>query len=299
MENYGPVLCLFVIWGGFTLLIHLILRMTGERGALMLFRVTTVLGMLCMAFAFGQNDLANCATPGLAAWRLWQHASMGAEAASKIPIPLWALFGCGLLMAMGMNTRNAQRVTRAAVNTGSQHDHIALYAPRWCQRLAHRLLRNKPTSKSLAPPPSLDAHGKRLHFDPLRASVIMSVSASVIAFASSRGLPVSTTYVAFAAVVATGMADRVMSYGDADLKIGRAIWVVVSWFLAAIIAMIAAGATAWVIVQFSRTGLLLTVGSNLIIRQLIKKWSDRHEVAHHEALSQRLRTLSLPDQPVD
>ena len=44
-------------------------------------------------------------------------------------IPHWWLFGCGLLMVMGMTTKSAQRVTRAAVNTGSQYDHIALYAP--------------------------------------------------------------------------------------------------------------------------------------------------------------------------
>ena len=68
--------------------------------------------------------------------------------------------------------------------------------------------------------PASSETGKKIHYDTLRASVITGVSASVIAFASGRGLPVSTTYVAFAAVLGTGLSDRVFSRGDADLKIG-------------------------------------------------------------------------------
>ena len=85
-----------------------------------------------MAFAFGQNDLANAAPPGLAGFTLWRHGAGAdelANIATKIPIPLWALFGCGVLMASGMFTTYAQRVTRAEVNTGSQFDHVTLYAP--------------------------------------------------------------------------------------------------------------------------------------------------------------------------
>jgi phosphate/sulfate permease len=38
-----------------------------QESAKRLFPLLTLLGMLSMAFAFGQNDLANCASPGLAA----------------------------------------------------------------------------------------------------------------------------------------------------------------------------------------------------------------------------------------
>ena len=117
-----------------------------------------------------------------------------ADIATKIPIPIWALFGCGLLMATGMFTTYAQRVTRAEINTGSQFDRVALYAPAWCQWLARCLLSFRRKGSDVAPPPARTRRGKKLHYDAVRASVIMSVSASVIALASSRGLPVSTTY---------------------------------------------------------------------------------------------------------
>ena len=289
IDAYGVVLPLLALWGLLTLMVHVVLTVTRERGVYWLFRVTTVLGMLCMSFAFGQNDLANAASPGLSVLMLWQNAARGVEAATAIPLPPWALLGCGLLMALGMATPSAQRVTRAAVNTGSQFDRIALYAPRWCRAIARYFIGRPEGASPLAPPPSFDARGKRVHFDPLRASVIMSISAGVIAFASSRGMPVSTTYVAFAAIISTGMADRVMSYGDADLKIGRAIWVVFSWFAGAGLAMAAAALTAFVIVRLGTIGLLAMIAGNLTLRAWVARRADRHERIYHEELSRRLR----------
>ncbi|MBN1851460.1 MAG: inorganic phosphate transporter [Pirellulales bacterium] len=64
-EVYSEWLVLMVMWGVFTLITHLILVATHQRSAKYLFPATAVLGMICMAFAFGQNDLANAASPGL------------------------------------------------------------------------------------------------------------------------------------------------------------------------------------------------------------------------------------------
>ena len=112
-----------------------------------------------------------------------------------------------------------------------------------------------------------------MHYDALRACVMMSVSASVIATASSLGLPVSTTYVAFAAVVATGMADRIFQRGDAELKLARAIWVITSWILSA---LIAAG-SAFLVAKIVRTGVWGIIGClavNLTIRHFLKRRAD-------------------------
>jgi phosphate/sulfate permease len=284
-EVYGDAVVLLGLWAICTLLVYFMLIVTGERGTKHLFQVTAVLGMMCMAFAFGQNDLANCASPGLSAFNLWQHAEgTGEEAvkiATKIPIPNWALFGCGFLIVLGMTTTHAQRVTRAEVNTGSQFGHVALYAPAWCQSLARALLRLRPQGRELAPEPEITQRGKKLHYDALRASVIMAVSASVIALASSHGLPVSTTYVAFAAVVATGLADRVMARGDAELKVGRAIWVIFSWFFAAFIAMVATAVVANVILYLTTTGLVLCLAANFTVRLVAKRRSDAQEKRVH------------------
>lgn len=280
LERYGMFPVLVSSWFVCTMTVQLGLMVMKEAGTRLLFPTMAVLGMVCMAFAFGQNDLANCASPGLSAWWLHRNAEQSVSAATAIPIPPWALFGCGVLMAMGMSTRTAQRVTRAAVNTGSQFDQVALWAPKWCRAVARLVVRSGPPASDIAPPSAL-TDGKKAHYDSLRASVIMSVSASVIAFASSRGLPVSTTYVAFAAVVATGWGDRVFQRGDADLKMGRAIWVTVSWAMAAAIATVAAGMVAFAIFQFGLLGLALTLGSNLWVRFYFKRRADSHEERYH------------------
>ena len=125
--------------------------------------------------------------------------------------------------------------------------------------------------------PAQTPAGKSVHYDVLRACVILSVSACVIATASGLGLPVSTTYVTFAAVVATGMADRIYQRGDAALKLGRTVWVVFSWFSAAVIAAVAAGLTCLVVYHIGTTGMALSLLANLIIRQILKTRGDAQE----------------------
>jgi phosphate/sulfate permease len=283
-DYYGPVAMLILLWGGFAILVHATLVLLKERAARWLFPVLTVLGMMCMAFAFGQNDLANCASPGLATLHTVKHMDEGLGTVTKVPINRSWLVVCGCLMAAGMFTKTSQRVTRAAVRTGSAGDHVKLWAPRWCIQLAGVLLRSRPKTGALAPEAAVTPDGKTAHYDMLRASVIMAVSASVIATASSLGLPVSTTYVAFAAIVATGMADRIFRRGDAALKLGRSIWVVFSWFMAAVIATVAAGVVCRCVYHLGIAGMVLAIGTNLVIRTVVKRRADaQHQRVRAEA----------------
>jgi phosphate/sulfate permease len=298
-DEYGSVVVILVLWGACTLLVHLALVATNRFGYKYLFSVTAVLGMICMAFAFGQNDLANAASPGLSGFTLWWHgspASGPAAMGSEVAIPIFALFGCGVLMASGMFTQYAQRVTRAEVNTGSQFDQVALYAPGWCRWIARNLLFLRPGRSSLAPEPSVTEAGKKVHYDTLRASVITGVSASVIAFASGRGLPVSTTYVAFAAVLGSGFGDRVFARGDADRKVGRAIWVISCWFLAPMIALLATGCVAVTVYNLGMGGLALCLVLNFGVRYVFRRRADAHEKKYHVAASKDVAAATQPGE---
>jgi len=267
----GAMLFMFM-WGVFAIVIHLLLVVYRKRAARLLFPALSILGMIAMAFAFGQNDLANCASPGLAAFTLIQKQDV--RIGTEVPIAGWMLLVCGGLLFVGMTTKNAERVTQAAVSTGSMGDHVELWAPRWCVKLATRLLRYRRRERALAPRAAFTPTGTTLHYDTLRACVIMSVSASVIATASSLGLPVSTTYVAFAAVVATGMADRIFQRGDAELKLARAIWVVASWFMAAFIAAAATAVVATLVYHFTLWGMFACLAANLVVRRTLKSRAD-------------------------
>jgi len=283
------------IWAGCAASIYVAVAALGRTAAKAVFPVLTVVGMVAMAIAFGQNDLANCASPGLAAANLIQHWDAGVVSASKIPLAVWALALCGLFMAAGMFTRKAARVTENEVNTGSSHDTVNLWAPRWCGQVARVFARSAPprgtATMTARPTRALGGLNPR-HYDALRAAVILSVSASVIATASSLGLPVSTTYVAFAAVIATGMADKVFVHGDANLKMARAIWVVFTWFAASIVAAVAAGITATLLYLAIRSGLgipglMFGLAANLIVRWMLTHRADRQAHASEVAATAR------------
>ena len=286
-QVYGPMVTIVVLWAVYAAIIHALLVLFGKRVAKRMFPVLAVIGMLAMAFAFGQNDLANCASPGLAALHLLWHSDEGVAEATEVPIATWTLAACGLLLVVGMTTRNAQRVTSAEVHAGSMAHQVRLWAPSWCITLARLLLRYRRRRPVLAPLPEITRAGKIMHYDALRACVILAVSASVIATASGFGLPVSTTYVAFAAVIATGMADRILQRGDADLKLARTIWVVFSWFVAAIIAAICAGVVCLLVYRAGVVGITVAIGGNLAIRRVLKKRADAQEQRVREATHER------------
>jgi len=297
-QAYGEWLVLLLMWSGFTLATYIAIAVSNQERMKYLFHATAILGMICMAFAFGQNDLANAASPGLASLTLWRNSSSAsdlANVATAVAIPMWALFVCGLLIASGMFTNYAQRVTRAEVNTGSQFESVSLYAPNWCRAIARVFVRMRGSHGPLAPALGFNERGKKVHYDTLRASVITSVSAGVIAFASGRGLPVSTTYVAFAAVLGTGLADRVFVRGEADKKMGRAIWVVTCWFLSPLIAMAATGILATLVYRFAVAGLAMCFAINLTARWYFRRRADAHESKYHPQASKRKSALDEED----
>ncbi len=269
LDEFG-VIVLLVLWAIFTCFIWIVIRIGGDRITKGLFASMAILGMLVIALAFGQNDLANCASPGVASLMIWKD---GALAASK-SVPMFLLFGCGFLLVIGMGTKTAQRVTRAEVNTGSQGDVVRLYAPQWCVRIAKLIVPQPHPQEALAPEPEIIPNHKIQHYDALRAAVITSVSGSVIAFASGLGLPVSTTYVSFAAVVATGWADRIFLRGDSHLKLGRTIWVVFCWFASAFLAAIVSAIFSFIVSSLSQAGILLCLAINLVLFFVVKKRAD-------------------------
>lgn len=284
IDMASPTVALFGMWAFFTGVCSTVLAWGGRWLQENLFSALAILGMLAIAVAFGQNDLANCASPGLASFMILREGAFHA----KVPVPAYLLFGCGVLLFIGMLTRNAQRVTRAEVNTGSQSDIVRLYSPRWCLRLAKWLRPEQRPEEALAPREPLVTEGKHQHYDALRAAVITSVSASVIAFASSLSFPVSTTYVSFAAVVSTGWSDRIFQRGDAAPKIARTIWVVFCWFFSAVLAASLTAVVALLVSNLATVGILIALAANITVRTYMKRRADRQDARlQEEALLRR------------
>ena len=286
-DTLGAPFALLIIWAGLSFLTFLAIHFWSKIVSKKLFAALAVLGMVSTAIAFGQNDLANCASPGLAIFMILQKG----ELAGSVDVHWFWLFCCGVLLFLGMTTKTAQRVTRAEVNTGSQGDLVRLYAPQWCIAVAKWIVPKTGQDHALSPKPLTSNQNKMQHYDALRAAVITSVTGSVIAFASGMGLPVSTTYVAFAAVIATGWADKIFARGDAALKMGRTIWVVFCWFFSALVAAVIAGVVAKIIHLGGTFGILIGLAGNLTVRYFMKQRADKHETHLKEQANLRKQAL--------
>ena len=299
IEEFGAVPVVLGLWLLFAVLIHFGLIIFRHKLAVRLFPYLAILGTFCMGFAFGQNDLANCAAPGLSAITLIQHRHDGVDLASNVNLAPWMLVACGLLLLTGMFTKRAHRVTEAAVGAGSMSNVVALYAPRWCLGIARKVIqirgRGDLATASLAPSPLRPGTDEVRDYDSVRACVILGVSASVIAMASSFKLPVSTTYVTFAAVVATGAADRILQRGDADLKLARTIWVIFSWFSGAAIAAVAAYGVCKLIATTGVAGIVGGLGLNFVVRMFLRKRGDAQAKRTQESAEERQNPEQFTD----
>lgn len=283
-EQFGYFYTLVAIALVMTVLFYVLMFTNKQTVMKWLFPGLAIIGMIGLAIAFGQNDLANCASPGVASYMIFMEGSNHTEA----EIPLWLLFGCGVLLFLGMTTKRAQRVTRSEVNTGSQGDIVRLYAPQWCISVARLFVVSE---KNQPKPKPEQIINKTQHYDALRAAVITSVSASVIAFASGMKMPVSTTYVTFAAVISTGWADRIFSHGDAALKLGRTIWVVFTWFFSAFLSAATTAVCVLLVYNLGVVGILLCLSANFFVRQYMKSRSDRHEEKMKQEANERKQML--------
>lgn len=95
-------------------------------------------------------------------------------------------------------------------------------------------------------------------FDMIRASVNLSVASSLIAFATSLKLPLSTTYVTFMVAMGTSLSDKAWGRESAVYRITGVLTVVGGWFLTALIAFLFAAAVAVLIYYTEWIGLLLS-----------------------------------------
>jgi Flp pilus assembly protein TadB len=77
-----------------------------------------------------------------------------------------------------------------------------------------------------------------------------------------------------------------------ELKLGRSIWVVTSWFLAALMATVITGVVCVVVYYVGAAGMAACVAANLVVRRIIKRRADAQEQRVREEAAARM----MPDE---
>lgn len=258
---------ILITFAGSALIMQLLLSLFRVN----ILRIVVLFGTFSLAMAFAGNDLVNfigAPMAGFEAFKAWR--ASGSEADSflmsflKEPVQTntWFLLAAGAVMTLTLwLSAKARTVTETEIGLSRQEEGYENFEPNAMARQIVRFFRNiiggiqfiLPRSVLLKAERSfLDSNyaqskhdGKdKPAFDLIRASVNLTVSSILIAFATSLKLPLSTTYVTFMVAMGTSLADRAWGRGSAVYRVSGVLSVIGGWFFTAFIAFTLSGILA-------------------------------------------------------
>jgi len=231
-----------------------------------IFKIIILFGTFALAMAFAGNDLVNFIGVPLAGYESYKvfsaQQALGANEffmtalTGAVKTPTIFLILAGIIMAVALwFSRKARTVTRTEINLGSQDlvnerfnssaisraivrigVNIGNLTDRVLPEKIQKIIASRFDDRSFK---KLQKKDKSISFDLVRASVNLAVSSSLIAFATSYKLPLSTTYVTFMVAMGTSLADRAWGRESAVYRVSGVITVIGGWFFTAFCAFTA------------------------------------------------------------
>lgn len=274
--------CIFVF---FTLLCFVLQRVYKVNPL----KIVVLAGTFSLAMAFAGNDLVNfigVPISGLMAYQNWLGSGIPADqlyqtflASSDVVVPSYMLFIAGLLMAGTIwLSSKARKVTETEVNLGSQNDdEDDKFRPHAVSRSVVRtsfLLGNIFSAfvpKNIRRRYNVSFEKEKLRqatqvagnapaFDLVRASTNLILASLLIAWATSKKLPLSTTYVTFMVAMGTSLADKAWGRESAVYRVTGVLSVIGGWFITALIAFSVSAILALIIYKGGIIGTLILMG---------------------------------------
>lgn len=278
----NTALILGICFAGWTLILQLLnwLFRVNQLKVIVLF------GTFALAMAFAGNDLVNfigVPMAGLESFKVFsaQEGLSGSDFTmtalmESVKTPTGFLLVAGIVMVLALwFSKKARTVTQTELSLGSQDQTNERFASSALARSLVRIgvqlgkflwalvpARFKPFLESRFDDAAFKKQAKKdkgLSFDLVRASVNLAVASSLIAFATSHKLPLSTTYVTFMVAMSTSLADKAWGRESAVYRISGVITVIGGWFFTALVAFTGAFLMA----------LLMSVGGMIAVGVLI------------------------------
>jgi len=237
-------------------------------------KMIVLLGTFSLAMAFAANDLVNfmgVPVAGLVSFQAWQASGLAPGEfsmdilKSQVATPYWLLLTSGIIMIVTLWTSpKTRKVTETEVSLGRQEEGDELFKSNIISRsivgsgvrignfinqfvpdkvsefLSNRFQKLTTKYRSDRETPS---------FDLLRASVNLLVASMLIAYGTSRKLPLSTTFVTFMVAMGTSFADMAWGRESAVYRVAGVVNVITSWLITAVVAFTASGLMAMIIYQ--------------------------------------------------
>lgn len=258
-------------------------------------KAVVLLGTFSLAMAFAGNDLVNfigVSVAGLISFQTWAASNIPAGEfnmaglAQKVATPSWILLFSGIVMVITLWTNAKSRkvsetevalsrqdegderfksnfVSRGLVGLAIGIGKVAelLVPASWRASLSKRFTKNSVTLTDKEKP----------SFDLIRASVNLLVSSIVIAYATSKKLPLSTTFVTFMVAMGTSFADQAWGRESAVYRVAGVVNVIAGWLTTALVAFTTCGFFALILYKTGTIGVfsLVAVAAFLLVRSHI------------------------------
>lgn len=286
-------------------------------------KVVVLLGTFSLAMAFAGNDLVNfigVSVAGLISFQTWAASNIPASEfnmaglAQKVATPEWILIFSGVIMVITLWTNaKARKVSETEVSLGRQEEGDERFKANFVSRalvsigigigkLTETFIPSswsaslsKRFAKSENEPAKSDAD--RPSFDLIRASVNLLVSSILIAYATSKKLPLSTTFVTFMVAMGTSFADQAWGRESAVYRVAGVVNVIAGWLTTALVAFTTCGFFALVLFKTGAAGVAALVGvaAFLLVRSHIL---FRRRTSEEETTNQFLSSSNINIQEV-
>ena len=281
----------FVFWTIFSQLFTIIFKKN-------ILIVVIAAGTFGLALAFAGNDLVNFIGVPMAAYHSYiDWAASGASPSSYLmlsldePVPAepLLLFGAGIIMVLTLwFSKKSRSVAETEINLGRQGEGNEKFEPNMLSRvlvksstqmayLVNYILPDSLQQKidKRFEKPVIDLPKDKIYelpaFDMIRASINLMVAGILISIATSRQLPLSTTYVTFMVAMGTSLADRAWGRESAVYRVAGVLKVIGGWFFTAFAAFAAAGILTYLIYigRGAMIGILLLLAILLLVRNYV------------------------------
>ncbi len=299
----------FVFWSLLMQLLYVLFKVN-------MLRIVVLAGTFSLAMAFAGNDLVNfigVPIAGFESYKAWVASGLAPgeltmnSLAQPVRTETFLLAIAGLIMVLTLwLSKKSRSVIETELSLARQGEGQETFAPNMLARRIVRMMRNTGNAALAVIPRSvLDKMGARFTplegqneanqpaFDIVRAAVNLSVASTLIAFATSLKLPLSTTYVTFMVAMGASLADRAWGLDSAVYRVAGVLNVIAGWFITALIAFVASGIMAWLIYAFGMWAVVVLLGLLIFFMYRSSALYDRRAKSKEELDAFDLETGSI------
>lgn len=318
-ENTAEMFGISIIFWG------IILFVLARFAKFPILKIIVLAGTFALAMAFASNDLVNfigVSVAGFEAYETWKSSGVDADSLLMVslskayPAPSYMLVIAGFVMIFTLwFSKKARSVTETEVSLGRQSEGLERFSS---NRFARGLVRltwkpnrknNKTESsvfvkwvESRFQPYKLKNNDQSIEnppaFDLVRASVNLSVSSSLIAFATSLKLPLSTTFVTFMVAMASSLSDRAWGRDSAVFRVSGVLSVILGWLLTAFIAFSVSGLFAFIMFKFDMLGVGFLVLLTVLFIAFTIRWHNKKEKSNAKILESTMKSEIIPTRQI-